>query len=373
MFQEILAFAYFSEYTVFYGSGIVSTPFNIIQKTEVPICMTIKDLSAQTGYSVGTVSRVLNNQPNVSEKARMVILDAASKCGFQLNANAKQLKQQHSNAILIVVKGTSNELFSSLVEAMQSRMVDEPQSLVVDYLDEDANEVLRALQLCREKKPLGILFLGGNRDHFLADFDKIHVPCVLVTNDASGLSFPNLSSVSSDNFEAARIAIDHLVSLGHRKFVLIGGDRETSDTTKLRYEGCMEAFRNHGISFDGELDYEAVRFSFAGGYQAAKNLLQRGRDFTVIFAMADIMAIGAIRALRDAGLRVPEDVSVMGFDGLLIGSYTVPTLTTVRQSAEELAGRSIATLLENIESLQEPRYETVPITVLDRESARKIN
>ncbi len=335
--------------------------------------MTIKDLSAQTGYSVGTVSRVLNNQPNVSEKARKTILDAAHDSGFQLNANAKQLKQAHSNAILVVVKGTSNELFSSLVEAIQSQMVDTGKTLAVDYLDEDSNEVLRAVQLCREKKPQGILFLGGNREHFLAHFGKISVPCVLVTNDATGLPFSNLSSVSSDNCQAAKLAIEHLVRMGHRKFAVIGGDRETSDTTKLRYQGCLEAFRAQGIAFDAQLDYETARFSFAQGYRAAQRLLERGRNFTAIFAMADIMAIGAIRALRDAGLRVPEDVSVMGFDGLIIGQYTVPTLSTVRQSVEELAQYSIRLLLENIGSTQEGRYETVPVAVELRESTRKIN
>ena len=334
--------------------------------------MTIKDLSAQTGYSVGTVSRVLNNQPNVSEKARSSILEAARKSGFQLNANAKQLKQSNSNAILAVVKGTSNELFSSLVEAIQPLMRETGKTLEVDYMEEDCNEVLRAVQLCREKKPRGILFLGGNRDHFLADFDKITVPCVLVTNDASGLSFSNLSSVSSDNRQAAHIAIDQLVRLGHRQFAVIGGDRESSDTTSLRYQGCLDAFREHGISFDGTLDYESVRFSFEGGYRAAKNLLARGRTFTAIFAMADIMAIGAIRALRDAGLRVPEDVSVIGFDGLNLGRYTIPTLSTIRQSIPDMAEISMRILLENIDSLQPPRYETVDVAVELRESTRNI-
>jgi len=334
--------------------------------------MTIKDLSAQTGYSVGTISRVLNNQPNVSDKARTAILEAADRCGFQLNANAKQLKQQHSNIVLVVVKGTSNELFSSLVEAIQSRMAEIRQALVVDYMDEDGNEVLRALQLCREKKPLGILFLGGNREHFLADFDKIRIPCVLVTNDASGLSFPNLSSVSSDNCLGARTAINSLAAMGHKKIAVIGGDRETSDTTRQRYQGCLEAFSAHNIAFDGDLDYESIRYSFEDGYRAARNLLHRGRDFTAIFAMADIMAIGAIRALRDAGLRVPEDVSVMGFDGLLIGHYMIPTLSTIRQNVEELAERSIRILKENMESLQPPRYETVSVVAELRESIRDI-
>ena len=171
--------------------------------------MTIKDLSAQTGYSVGTISRVLNNQPNVSEKAREAIMKAAEESGFQLNANAKQLKQQHGTSILVVVKGTSNELFGKLVEAIQARVAQTRYPLVVDYMDEDNNEVRRAVQLCLEKKPLGILFLGGNRENFLADFEKIKVPCVLVTNDAQGLSFPNLSSVSSDNVQAAKMAIEH--------------------------------------------------------------------------------------------------------------------------------------------------------------------
>ena len=102
--------------------------------------MTIKDLAAQTGYAVATVSRVLNNHPNVSEKARAVILQAVEESGFQLNANAKQLKQQHATSILVVVKGTANELFSELLETIQSRIAETQYPLHVDYLDEQANE-----------------------------------------------------------------------------------------------------------------------------------------------------------------------------------------------------------------------------------------
>ena len=334
--------------------------------------MTIKDLSAQTGYSVGTVSRVLNNQPNVSEKARKVILDAAQATGFQLNTNAKQLKQQHSNAILVLVKGTSNQLFGSLVEMLQSHIAETGHPLSVDYLDEDRNEVRRALQLCLEKKPRGILFLGGNRQNFLADFDRIGVPCVLVTDDASGMPFENLSSVSSDDRLAAKLAIDALAARGHRRITVIGGDREVSDTTKLRYEGCLQAFAAHGIPFDADLDYENVRFSYQDGYDAACRLLERGRKFTALFAMSDAMAIGAIRALHDRGLRVPEDVSVMGFDGLQISNFTLPRLSTVCQDVEKLARRSIDILLENIEQAQPPRYETIDVSIELRESIRNV-
>ena len=334
--------------------------------------MTIKDLSAQTGYSVGTISRVLNNQPNVSAKAREIILRAAEESGFQLNANAKQLKQQHGTSILVMVKGTSNELFSRLVEVIQSRIAETPYPLVVDYIDENDNEVRRAVQLCREKKPLGVLFLGGNRDNFLADFRNISMPCVLVTNDASGLPFENLSSVTSDDALAARMAIDHLVGLGHRQIALVGGDRHVSDIARLRYQGCMEAFQKHGIDFQEERDYASARFSYAEGYRAARELLSRGREFTALFAMSDVMAIGAIRALRDAGKRVPEDISVMGLDGLIIGEYTVPKLATVCQSVEALADKSLDMLKENIENQCCARYETVSVQLAWKESARKL-
>jgi LacI family transcriptional regulator len=334
--------------------------------------MTIKDLSAQTGYSVGTVSRVLNNQPNVSEKARKTILEAARACGFQLNTNAQQLKQQRSNNILVLVKGSSNQLFGSLVEAIQRRVAGTPFHLVVDYLDEDNNEVLRAVQLCREKKPLGLLFLGGNQENFLADFGRIDVPCVLVTSDATDLPFRNLSSVCCDEDLAVKQTIERLIELGHRSIAIIGGYRERSDTTRRRFEGCLAAFRENDIAFDPEQDYASSRFSHAGGYRAAKELVSRGKHYTAIFCMADVMAMGAIRALTDSGLRVPEDVSVVGFDGLPIGEFIVPRLSTVSQSVETLAQRSVELLQSNIGGKSICVHEIIPAEIQWKESSRAI-
>lgn len=334
--------------------------------------MTIKDLSAQTGYSVGTVSRVLNNQPNVSEKARKTILEAAAACEFQLNTNAQQLKQQRSNNILVLVKGSSNQLFGSLVEAIQRRMKGSPYHLVVDYMDEDNNEVLRAVQLCREKKPQGLLFLGGNRKNFLADFGRIDVPCVLVTSDATDLPFHNLSSVCCDEDLAVEQTIEHLIRLGHRDIAIIGGYLERSDTARRRFRGCEAAFRQHQIEFDPERDYSSSRFSYADGYRAAKDLLTRSRKYTAIFCMADVMAMGAIRALTDSGLRVPEDVSVVGFDGLPIGEFVVPRLATVSQSVDTLAQRSVELLRGNIEGKNICVHEIIPAQIQWKESARAI-
>ena len=334
--------------------------------------MTIKDLAAKTGYSVGTVSRVLNDQPHVSETAREIILQAARECGFQLNTNAKQLKQQHGTSILVICKGSSNELFNSLLTAIQFRVLHGQYPLIVDYVDESENEVRRAIQLCQEKKPLAILFLGGQSLHFQKDFHHISLPCVLVTSNASNLNFPNLSSVCVDDNDAAQLVIDQLISMGHRRFAVVGGDRQTSDPSRRRYEGCMEAFHRSNIDFDPNLDYETARFSYLEGYRATQNLLSRGRNFTALFAMSDVMAIGAIRALRDAGLRIPEDVSVMGLDGLTIGEYTTPRLSTVAQPVDSLAEHSLALLHDAMDSDTPARPEIVPVTLWMRESVRKL-
>ncbi len=334
--------------------------------------MTIKDLAAKTGYAVGTVSRALNDHPNVSEKARAAILEAARESGFQLNVNAKQLKQQRFTTVLVVVKGTRNEMFGDLVEVIQNLIAQTRYQLVVDYMDEDGNEVQRAIQLIREKKPLGILFLGGNDRNFRQDFAAIDIPCVLVTGDASGLDFPNLSSVTTDDREAARCAVDSLIAMGHSRIAIIGGNKAISDTSRLRFEGYLDALNVHGIRFDPHRDYQSVRYSYQDGYQATQALLERNDSFTAIFAIADVMAIGAIRALRERGLRVPEDISVMGFDGLPLGDFLVPQLATIRQSVTQMARRSVAILLGCIEEGSPAAHETVPFTLLPRESVREI-
>ena len=330
--------------------------------------MTIKDLAKKTGYGVATVSRVLNGHPNVSEAARSTILRAAEESGFTLNSNAKQLKQQHSKALLVVVKGRANELFSELLEYIQGLADQAHYPLHVDYMDEGLNEVQRAVQLCRELKPLGLLFLGGDSQNFISDFHSIDIPCVLVTNDASELGFPNLSSVCTNDRMATRAAMDYMVSLGHRSFAIVGGNKETSTTSLLRYQGCMDSLENHGLAFDEKRAYRGVVFSYENGYTATKELIENGCRFTALFAVADVMAIGAIRALRDCGLRVPEDVSVMGFDGLPLSSYLVPQLSTVRQSVQDMAKLTMEMLISQIKDGAEARHIFVPFALWQRES-----
>lgn len=335
--------------------------------------VTIKDIARESGYSVSTVSRVLNNRNDVSPDARKKIEEVVAKFNFVPNNNAKHLKQNNSKAIGVLVKGISNMLFASVVEEIQ-RMIEKTEyTLVVSYLDEDADEVEQAILLCRERKPLGLLFLGGNPEYFHREFSGVDVPCVLVTNRANEMHFENLSSVATDDIAAARCAVDQLFVAGHRRIGILGGDFDKSYTSHQRFLGCEQSFSEHGAVLDVEHCYEKARFSFGSACRAMKRLIGKFPDVTAVFAMSDVMAIGAIRALRDLGYHVPEDVSVIGFDGTSLAEYYNPKLATIKQQHQTLANRSIEILFGQIELKKEPIHEIVPFEFVNGESIRVID
>lgn len=334
--------------------------------------MTIKDIARESGYAVGTVSRVLNHRPDVSEKARKKIMEVVEKNHFQLNNNAKHLKQQTSTGIALVVKGTQNMLFAAIVEALQGLIKSKGYASLIYYIDEEDNEVEQALQLLRERRPQGILFLGSALQNFQKAFAAIEIPCVLVTNSAASLDFENLSSVSTDDEAAARFAVEYLMSLGHREIGILGGKMECSPAARARFQGCQEAFREAGLPFDQAVQYENARFAMSSGCEAMGRLLDKFPAITAVFAMSDVMAVGAIRAIRDRGLRVPEDISVMGFDGIALGRYLSPQLTTIEQDADRIAQQSVAQLLRCIETKSIPVHELVPYQLREGESVRRL-
>lgn len=331
--------------------------------------MTIKDIARESGYAVGTVSRVLNNHPDVSEKARATIMEVVDKHHFKLNNNAKHLKQQASNGIAIIVKGNQNMLFASIVEQMQGMIREKGFACLMYYIGEMEDELEQAYQVIVERRPMGILFLGSNLDYFKERFDAVKIPCVLVTNSGESLGFSNLSSVTTDDSAAAYAAIEYLTRLGHRKIGILGGQLEKSRAAITRYIGCRKAFDEFGIPFELERQYEPALFSISQGYEAMDRLLEKMPELTAVFAMSDTMALGAIRAIRDRGLRVPEDISVVGFDGIELGSYMSPKLTTIRQDREIIAKRSVEILLEHIANIAGAVHEIVPFRVIEGESA----
>ncbi len=334
--------------------------------------ITIKDIARESGYAVGTVSRVLNNRPDVSETARKKIMEVVDKYNFRLNNNAKHLKQQASKSVAVIVKGSQNMLFAPIIEQMQDDIQSKGFDCLIYYINETENELNEAIQVLKERRPLGILFLGSNRQYFINQFDKISVPCVLVTNSGLDLNYDNLSSVSTDDSAAAGAVINYLVEKGHRNIGILGGDLTQSKAAISRFEGCEKAFADCGIEFDKDKSYQTAMFSTLSGYNAMIELLDKASDITAVFAMSDVMAMGAIRAIKDRGLSVPQDISVVGFDGIELAQFFVPKLTTVRQNREEIANRSVEILMSAIENGTPAVHEFIPFYIITGESTKQL-
>lgn len=335
--------------------------------------MTIKDIAQLSGYSLGTVSRVLNNHPDVSEAARKRIMAVVQEQGFEPNANARHLKMQAQSAIAVLVKGSKNMLFADILERIQSLLQDSGEDVYVAYLDEDADEVQYAVQLVKLRRPKGFLFLGGDLECFRQEFSQITVPCVLLTNDAQTLDFENLSSFSTDDMAAAEAVIDYLYRRGHRRIGVLGGNLSREQISVKRLRGVQQAMQRHGLPFDSGACHVPCRFSMASGYAAARKLLEREPDLTALFALGDVIALGAMRAIYDLGLRVPEDISIVGYDGIDTTNFCIPRLTTIRQDSAQLAARGVQTLLRAIHYKNPPVHETIDFELLEHESVGSVS
>ena len=332
--------------------------------------MAIKDISRLSGYGVSTVSRALNGHPDISEETKKKINEIVKKYNYVPNANARQLKQNVSKNILIIVKGSFNLFFSTIIEHIQVATDKAGISAIVHYIDEDDNEVKMAHRLCIEQKPIGIIFLAGNINFFKDGFDGIKIPCVLSTTYAKELEFANLSSVCVDDTGGAEKAIDHFFDSGHKNIGIISGEFEKANAALLRLDGCKKSFNKHNANFDSD-SYVESKFSISAAYEATKELIAKNNDITAIFAMSDIMGMGAIRALNDLGKKVPEDVSVIGFDGIELASYYTPRLTSISQPEKDIAAISIKLLMDMIEKNKPASHVLLEATLQEGDSVKR--
>ena len=311
--------------------------------------MTIKDIARMAGVGVATVSRVLNHHPDVSSATRKRVMEVVEEQGFEPNCNAKHLKQQVGTSIAIVVKVTQYMLFADLVERIQKKLREAGRETSVYHLDEEDNEVEFALRLCRERKPPGILFLGGDRKFFEAGFEPVHVPAVLLTASAEGVPFRNLSSLTTDDNEGGRLAVGHLLQQGHREIGFVGGHNSPTQVGYQRLLGARDALAAWNLASDRRELWEPCRYSMADGCEAGRKLLKRCKNVTAVFAMSDVVAVGVMRAAHELGKKIPEDLSIVGYDGTPIADYLVPRLTTIRQDPQYLAEEGVRLLLHAME------------------------
>ena len=267
----------------------------------------------------------------------------------------------------MVIRGRSNPFLSSLAEAILERADNVPDNFVTEYIDEQADEFQAAIRMTRQNHVKGLIFVGSLLDERVEAIRSLDVPMVFTTVNAESASLPRASSVAVDDRSMGRLVAEELLNCGHRRIAVFGSNPVAGDSLAMRFQGFCEAFTDRGLSYDKSL-FRETRFSFEAGYDAARAFFAERPDATALFAMSDTVAVGAIRALRDLGTSVPGDVSVVGFDGVDIGRFTLPRLTTVEQPVEEIARRSVNLLLDMMEKDAAPRHILVEASFRRRES-----
>ena len=332
--------------------------------------VTIRDVAEKAGVSISTVSRVLNERMDVDPETREKVQSAIAKLHYVRNNNARNLKQRHTDFVAVILHGRRNIFLTDIAERILEYGKETSCQFLLEFIDEKADEFKTARMLYLERKLSGIIFLGSNLSGREKDIVQLDLPCVFSTVEASSLNIQKVSSVSVDNRKGGMDAANRLFDLGHRRIAVAGYRGERNDGTGQRFAGVMDSYQQHGEVFDPNL-FIHTDFTLKGSYDATIAALGKTRGFTAVFAISDMIAIGVIRALRDQGLRVPEDVSVIGFDGIELASFITPSLATMRQPVDEIAKTSVSLLIDCIAG-KPSRHVLLDTEPVDGDSVRSV-
>lgn len=316
--------------------------------------LTIKEIAKLSGISVSTVSRAINNHYDISPETKRRVQEVIDKYGYVPNNSARNLKLNDARNIAVLVKGITNPFFTNMLKVFERECTSHNYSLVLEHVEEDQNEVEVAALLEKEKRLNGIVFLGGNPLQSVDWLKRLTVPyvfCSVAVTDSK--KFSRYAYVSIDDRREAEAVTDYLIACGRKRIAILCAGEQDASIGSLRLEGYLNSLRKHGIAVDPALIRRPISvqdtYTLANGYQATVKLTQSGVKFDAIFAISDSIAIGCLRALKDCHIQIPEQVSVVGFDGLEIGEYLNPSLTTLKQPVEDMAEGSMHALLSMIE------------------------
>ena len=339
---------------------------------------TIKDIAKICGVGVSTVSRAINNHPDINPETKEKIMNIIKEYGYVPNNSARNLKRVDAKAIAVLVKGISNPFFSNMIKVIEEECKKKRYSMELSHIEADEDEVDAALKVVKEKRLRGIIFLGGLFSHSDEKLKKLNVPFVFSTAGSipENISKNQYSNIGVDDRKESARMVDYLIRLGHRNIAIVVAEAEEESIGKLRLEGYYDALQAHNIPVNPKLIYQTRddigHFSMENGYLTAKKLIESEEQFSAVYAVADARAIGAIRALLEAGLRVPDDVSVAGYDGIDVSGYISPSLTTIRQPVEEMAKDTVKLLFDIIAGKKDHQHITYEAELLERESTKEV-
>lgn len=330
----------------------------------------LEDIAAKAGVSRSTVSRVINNAPNVNEVTRQLVLEVIAAEGFAPNPAARALVTRRTQAMGVVIPLAPLTFFEdtfyfpTLLQGISRTTSSRDYAMMLWLIQSEEDEQTFFRRVVSNRLMDGVVIASASQDEPLIDhFLDSHTPFVMVERPKRHVD--RISFVTIDNVAAAVEVVSHLIALGRRRIGHITGNLHIADG-RDRVRGYRQALSAAGIEVDEALIVEG-NFSHRSGYEGTKALLKRGID--AVFAASDITARGVLQALNEAQVCVPDEVALVGFDDLPTAVQMTPRLTTVQQPIEERGARAASILLDLIEQEnQPPRHEVLPTRLVIRES-----
>jgi DNA-binding LacI/PurR family transcriptional regulator len=315
---------------------------------------TIVDIAKLAGVAPMTVSRVVNESGYVSREMREKVERAVKELNYHPNGLARSLKRQRTQVVGILLPDIANPFSAELAGGIQDALVERGYSSFISTSERSTERERAALQALFDHRADGLIVAtretkAGN--DFLLRLTERDLPMVVVGRT---LNHPRVDRVTADHWKGAYEAVEHLISLGHRRIGFIGV-QPINGAGLLRYQGYLDALRENGLAVDEKLIVGPAAKSGPGystqddGHAGMKKLLALKKRPTAVFARNDFTAMGAMCAARDAGLNIPDDLSIAGFDNVPLAAYTTPPLTTVHQPTKEQGSEAARLLLERIE------------------------
>ncbi len=325
-------------------NGYVGGMKKLLERRESTMKVTIEDIACLANVSKATVSRVLNDRKGVGEETRQKVKKIIDEFEYNPNLLARGISTSKTKTIGIIIPDITNPFFPALVKSIEVELSAQGYTIILCNTDADIMREKRAISSCISKRVDGIIFASSQIDSSEVKFmlKRYNMPCVYV--DRGSIDPDADAWVFVDNEYAAFLATNFLIQNGNRRVAYISGPPGIS-TSKERLSGYLAALRQNGIELDPNLIYTGD-YTIRSGERAVEELLEKD-SFSALFAANDVMAIGAMKALKKHGLSIPDDVEVIGFDNISICELTEPPLTTIEQPLTEI-GRLVARLILDI-------------------------
>ncbi|MFG6503283.1 LacI family DNA-binding transcriptional regulator [Microbacterium sp. P05] len=316
---------------------------------------TMHDVARVAEVSIKTVSNVINDYPHVRPETRQRVLDAITDLGYRPNLSARGLRSGRTGVIGLAIPALRENYFAELADAIIRSAEKRGLGVVVEQTSGDRQSELLAVSGGRLKFMDGLLFSPVGLGQ--ADVDALNVDFPLVLLGERIFGGPT-DHVVMHNTSSAEAAVEHLLQIGRRRIALIGADlarRDDVSSASLRLRGYTAALRRAGLEVAPELVRTSEHWNRAAGADAARRLIAEGVSFDAIFALNDTLALGALRALGEAGITVPGDVAVIGFDDIDESQFSLPSLSSVDTGRDQIAELAVDLLVERIGEKGEPR------------------